>query len=104
MIAFVWTSGIDYVLAQIDGLDASIAGDLFGASFDEQRAIYQHRNAVGKREHHVHVVLDQQHADFIGYCGNGGRNFVPFVLGDPGRRLIEQEDPRAASDGERDLQ
>src|SRR5437764_14301647 len=52
-------SGIDRLLAEIDRLHARIARDLLRRALDEQFAVDQHRDAVGEREHDVHVVLDE---------------------------------------------
>src|SRR5215471_12115702 len=53
-------------LAQVDGLDPAITRDRVGCPLDEQRAVDQDRNAVGKAEHEIHVVLDEHHGHVLG--------------------------------------
>src|SRR5262249_13985997 len=52
------SSGIEF-LAKIDRFDPRIARHFIRRAVDEQRAIDQHRDALRKREHQIHVVLDQ---------------------------------------------
>src|ERR1700710_1268493 len=47
-------------LAEIHRLDPRVARHLVRRTFHQQRAVDHHRNAVGEREHQIHVVLDQQ--------------------------------------------
>ncbi len=56
---------------------------------------------MGKTEHEVHVVLDQQHGHIAGKRGDRGQKLAAIVLGDAGGRLIEQQQPRPAPDRER---
>src|SRR5215475_115122 len=63
-------------LAEIDRLDLRIARDLVGLALDQERAIDQHRNSVGEREHEIHIVLDQKHGDVTRQARDRRQNVV----------------------------
>ena len=63
---------IDQPLAEIDGADLRVAPDLLGRAFGDQAAAIEHQDAVGVFEHHVHVVLGEQHADRL-FAGDAAR-------------------------------
>ena len=54
---------VDEALAEIDRLHLRIAAYLGRRSLGDQRAAVEHENAVGMLEHHVHIVLGEEHAD-----------------------------------------
>ena len=42
-----------------------IGGYFFRRTFEENRALHQDGNLLGKSEHQIHVVIDQQHRDLL---------------------------------------
>ena len=54
---------VKQALAEIDRLHLRIAAHLGGRALGDQRAAVEHDDAVGMLEHHVHVVLGEEHAD-----------------------------------------
>src|SRR5262249_1109484 len=51
------------VFAEIDRAHALVGRDLLRRAFGEHRPRHQHGDALGKAEHDVHVVLDDQYGD-----------------------------------------
>ena len=68
------------------------------------RAVDQHRNAVGEREHQIHVVLDQEHGDVARQGGDGGEDIVALAFGNAGGGLVEQQHARLGGNRDRDLE
>src|SRR5271169_977649 len=88
------SASVSALFAKIDLPRARIS-DHFGAgTFDDHLAKMQKRDAIGKVERGIHVVLDH----YYGYVArNSLKKFahvLPFVNGKPGKRLIEQQDFR----------
>ncbi len=75
-----------------------------GVALGQQRAVDQHRHAVGKAEHQVHVVLDQQHRHVGGQRGHGLQQFFALAGGHARHGLVEQQHARLAGQRNRDLQ
>ena len=59
---------------------------------------------VGHVEHHVHVVLDQQDREIRIEPHEELRHLGRLARGQPGRRLIQQQDLRVAGETEHDLE
>src|SRR5882724_13100032 len=85
------SSDIDGLLAEIDRLDLGIARHLVRRAFDQHGTVDQHRNPVGKGEHQIHIVLDQQYRDVARQGGDGRQNIVALALGHAGGGLIQQQ-------------
>ena len=56
------SSSAAMALSKIDLAHALVARDLVRRAFDQDAAADHHDDAAGEAEHHVHVVLDEQHA------------------------------------------
>src|SRR5271163_1204960 len=54
----------ELLVAEIGGANSLVDADIPRRSGCEDAAIYQHADAIGEREHGVHVVLDQQYREF----------------------------------------
>src|SRR6478736_2289398 len=67
-------------LAEIDRLDLGIPGHLVGRALHQHRAVDEDGDAVGEREHQVHIVLNQQHRDVTRQGGNRRQNIVTLAL------------------------
>ena len=92
-------------LAEIDLAHARIGGDLGGRAFDQHRAVHQHGDALGEAEHHVHVVLDQQHGHARAATRHGGEDVVALAPpGTPAAGSSSSSTRGAQRQRERDLQ
>src|SRR5271156_6862581 len=97
------SSAIEFV-AEIDRFDPRIARDLLWCAVEQQPAIDKNRDAIGEREHEVHVMLDQENGDLRRQFGDGGKKLLTLRVRYAGRRLVEQQHLRPASKGERDFE
>src|SRR5256885_16085079 len=90
--------------AEINGPHLGIAGDLPGASLDEDPAADHDDDAAREAEHDVHVVLDEEHRELRGETGDRLEEVRALVLGNTRRRLVEQQHLWTRREPERDLQ
>ena len=81
-----------------------IARHLVRRALDQQRAVDQHRNAVGEREHQIHVVLDQEHGDVARQGRHRGEDIVALAFGNAGGGLVQQQHARFGGNRDRDLE
>ncbi len=61
-------------------------------------------DAAREAEHHVHVVLDEEHRQVAREAFHGGEQGGALVLGHARCRLVEQQHARARGERERDLE
>src|SRR5262249_40371251 len=80
--------------AQINLAHARLGGDFFRRALDQDAPCRHHDDAAGETEHHVHVVLDEQHRNVAREIGDDGKQLGAFALRHSRRRLVEQEHPR----------
>src|SRR5262245_16640562 len=52
--------------AQVGFLDLGVGADLLGRTAREERTLCHNDDLVGDGEHHLHVVLDENHIDALG--------------------------------------
>src|SRR5262249_22923751 len=83
---------------------ARLGGDFFRRALDQDAPCRHHDDAAGETEHHVHVVLDEQHGNVAREIGDDGKQLGAFALRHPRRRLVEQEHPRPGGERQRNLQ
>src|SRR6266566_7603612 len=70
-------------LPEIDCLDAGVARNLSRQPIGKQRTVDQYGNPIGKREHQVHVVLDQQHGHVLRQCRDRRKDVAALAFGNP---------------------
>jgi len=66
----------------------------FAVAFHDELAVMQHRDPLGERERHVHVVLDHHDGGVARDRGDQVANDAAFVVRQPGQRLVQQQQPR----------
>jgi hypothetical protein len=76
-------------LAKIHRFDARIVCDLIRRASGQQRAFDQHSDALGKRKHQVHIMLDQQDSNVAWQPGYRRQQIMPLGLRHPGGGLIQ---------------
>ena len=82
-----------------------IRADLVGQAVGDLGAEVEHHHAVREGQEEVHVVLDEQHRDApFGDAADDARDARQLGRREPGRRLVEQYQPRLAGESARDLQ
>src|SRR6185312_15853629 len=69
-----------FAVAEIDFADLGMVGDFVGRALAQYLTRDQHRDALGEAEHHVHVVLDEQHRDVVGQRRESLENLGAFLL------------------------
>ena len=79
------------LVAEIGALDLFVAADRIGFAGGDDAAVNQNRDAVGEREHRLHVVLDQYDGDFLPQFLQQRHHAGGFGDAEPGHRLIEQQ-------------
>ena len=82
---------VNKALAEIDGADLRVATDFLRRAFGDQAAAVEHEDTVRMLEHHVHVVLGEEHADRILVLNRGAliaEGSPEQVRGDPQVRAI----------------
>lgn len=84
---------VDEALAEIDRLHLRIAAHLGRRPLGDQRPSIQHDDAVGTLEHHVHVVLGEEHADrlFARNLSREPHQIDTLARRHAGGRLVHQE-------------
>ena len=70
-----------------------------GRSLGERRALVEHLDPVADVHDQRHVVVDQQHAGVVvvAHRADDGRELGHLGLGEPGRRLVHQDEAAAPS-------
>src|SRR3989304_5926238 len=90
-------------LTEIDLAHPVISGDFRRRALDEDRPLREHRDALRKPEHHVHVVLYDENGDFLGERVEHLEDTMRLHGWHPCSRLVEQEHARPESERDRDL-
>jgi hypothetical protein len=75
-----------------------------GIAGRDDAAIDQHRDAVGEREHRLHVVLDQHDGDFLPQLLQQRHHARGFGDAEAGHRLVEQQQLRLGGERHRKLE
>ena len=88
------------LLAKIGAFDLVIAADRGRFVAGDDAAVNQNGNAVGEREHRIHVVFDQHHGAFPTQSLQQFHHTPGFRHAKPGHRLIQQQQLRLG--GQRD--
>ena len=76
-------------------IDLAHSGALAGfpnGAVDQHAAFVHHRDPVGKREHPVDIVLDQQHRQLGGDALDQRSDALALGGGEARQRLVEQQD------------
>ena len=92
------------ILAEIDRLDARIAGHGRDVALGEDGAVDQHGDGLREVEDQVHVVLDEQDRDVGRQRADGLEDLLALAFGHARDRLVEQQHARLAGERERDLE
>src|SRR5438132_3114537 len=92
------------IFPEIHLTHARIAADLVGRAFDQDAPADHHDDAAGEAEHHVHVVLDEEHGELVREIRDHGEELGAFALWHARGRLIQQQHARAGGERERDLE
>ena len=97
---------VDQAFAEIDGAHLRIAADLLRRALRDQAAAVEHQDAVGMLEHHVHVVLGEEHADrfFPRDPGREPHQLDPLARRHAGGRLVHQQQLRLVGERDRKLE
>src|SRR5579872_1509267 len=90
-------------LTEIDFAHPLIGFDLARRSLGEYGAADHHSDPVGETEHHIHVVLDDQHGDVLRQLIDGIEDDVAFGARYAGGRFVEQQHIRFQADGDGEL-
>ena len=85
-------------------LDFGVRLDLLRRSLFEHPSVVHHGHAFHDAQRDVHVVLDDDEAHMRRERGEDVDEFCPLGRRQPGRRLVEQEETRRASERERHLE
>src|SRR5258706_11880170 len=83
----VMFSGIERA-AEVDRAHFAVGGDFRRRALGKDAAAHQHRDAIGKTEHEVHVMLDDEYRDVLWQRGDCIQQDVALGAGNPGRGLI----------------
>jgi hypothetical protein len=91
--------------AEIGADDGRIPLHLGRRPLGDLAPVVEHDDMVGDLHHHAHVVLDQQYADAVDVANRDQQviELGRFARIEPGRRLVEAEQPRPGAHGPRDL-
>ena len=92
-------------VAEISPPHLGVRADFIGTARRDDLATQQDEDSGGVAEHHIHVVLGEQHAD-PARASDVLREFHqgrPLAQGHPGRRLVHQQKPRVARQRDREL-
>src|SRR5258708_13166947 len=90
--------------SEIDRLNLFVVFDLVWRAFLEYAAVVHHRHIRGHLERNVEIVLDDDISDMRGERVEDGDEVAPLGRRETRRRLIEQDEPRRASEREGDLE
>src|SRR4051794_5156150 len=87
-------AGHHMLVAEIGATDVFIPADHLWLAGSDDAAIDQNRDAVGQREHRLHVVLDQHDGEFAPQFLQKRHHARGFRDTEAGHRLIEQQQAR----------
>src|SRR5262245_47342605 len=90
-------------LAEIDGPDVGVGGDLSGTPGGEAGAAHHHGDLFREPEHQVHVVIDDEHADVPGQAVERVEDDVALRAGYARRGLVEEQHRRLQAEGDGEL-
>ena len=85
-------------------MTSSLLADRAGIAGGDDAAIDQHGDAVGEREHRVHVVLDQHDGDFLPQFLQQRHHARRFGDAEAGHRLVEQQQLRLGGERDREFE
>src|SRR4026209_1086179 len=91
-------------MAEIDVSYFRIGLPLLRRALEDHAPPVQHRDAVGKRERHIHVVLDHDERDVARQRGDPARDALALARGDARAGLVEKDYARAGVQRERELE
>src|SRR3954462_776111 len=86
--------------ADIDLLDARVRPGVLDGAVDEHTAFVHDRDGIGDLEHPVYVVLDEEHGHVRRYALDDVADALALRGGEPGERLVEEQQPRLRRQGE----
>src|ERR1700733_14391243 len=89
--------------SEIDRLNLFVVLDFARRAFLEDAAVVHHRHIRGDFERDVEIVLDDDVSDMRGERVEDGDEVAPLGRRETRRRLVEQDEPRRASEREGDL-
>src|SRR5262249_53031540 len=92
------------LFAEIGHAHAGVISNLVGGSGRDDAAADQHRDAVGEREHRVHVVLDQEDRVLPLYAFQQLRHRARFLDAQTRHRLVEQQHDRMGCERHAELE
>ena len=86
-------------LAEVRGGDVEVRAHLGGRPLGQRPALVEHLDPVADLHHERHVVVDQQHARLVlvAHRADDGGELGHLALGEPGGRLVEEQEARLAS-------
>ena len=85
---------VAFLLAQIGFAHSGVGPNFRRIARGDDPAIDQNGDAVGEREHRLHVVLDQENSDAAFELAQHRHHAGGFVRTHAGHRLVEQKEPR----------
>src|SRR5207244_11467171 len=90
-------------LPQVHVVDLAIAADLVGRALGDGPTLVEHGDAIGEAEDDVHVVFDDEERQRSIEPGDEGRDALGLGGRQSGGRLVDEQDPWPAGDGQREL-
>ena len=96
--------GPDRAVAEVHPLQLRVRADLRGSALGDHAALVHRRDAIGKLEHAVHVVLDQQDRHLRHEALDQPRDALALGRGEPDQRLVEQQHARSRRQRNADLE
>ena len=92
------------LVAEIGALDLLVAADRRRRARGDDAAVDQHGDAVGEREHRLHVVLDQHDGDFPAAIPAAASPCARIGDAESGHRLVEQQQLRLGRERDRQFE
>src|SRR5215469_6276473 len=84
----------DLLLPEISVADLGVLPNIFGFARGDHPAINQNRNAVGKREYRLHVMLDQQDRQLLLELAQRRNHARRLLRSEAGHGLVKQQHAR----------
>ena len=94
----------DRAVAEVYPLQLRVRADLRGSTLGDHAALVHRRDAIGKLEHAVHVVLDQQDSHLRHEALDQPRDALALGRGEPDQRLVEEQHARSRRQRNADLE
>src|SRR3954469_21747206 len=91
-------------LAEIDAPHLLVRADVVGRALGEEPAVVQHQDAVRDAHDELHPVLDKDHRALLVEPEDQVHHGAGLLRAHAGGRLVEEEKPRVAGEGHRDLE